>query len=893
MSRNSRSPPLPNPKGWDPHPSGRQKHRLHWPRPLRRLPASVSRPASGARSPRSASPRARSHRPPLSPNASSPPNDKSSPQPRVPSPAAKAKAAAKAAKQASEAASRVEAAKANALAAAALKSAAPARGPAATPMLTSMLPLPTTTSSAIATTSSTSSSSSASTSGSASASPASRPPPPRPATSYAAPSPTTNAAAAVASAATSTPSKSPQIRWSSSGLMRLCKPLLDSTIGTDPWFKYVRASADALASPHATSLLLAAGYCFRTTGELREELLPLLWEPLGLHRDDYGSVLLLLCQTGVLFLAEHTEHGRRWVMPRRLPESPPEMAIERWARAAEGSAKEGGVKEMLALMYDLGSSPPPGLAERLMAACYGIGQYRAFWKRGAIIETRIGRAHLLIELRAVRTRRRRPPLAASPAGNEGGGGGKRGGGKGGGDGNASGDADDEEEESGLGYEYDYSYELAMETRGPHAMRAEIWGLLLRLRPRVEALLAEWPEVKRSPQLCCPGCLAKREPTPSRWPADAETRARAGVEVMPTCPKCESPCDLVGIQPDGAYPEEPLALSMPHDVERSVPPNPAPMKFGQPVQASMSLPRLLGVDKRRLDDLMRPPEPGEDDDGEGGGGGGGVEDDEAKAGAEAAKAAAGGAGGTASAASAASSAAASASAAAAVVPPLPTPLLTENAAAEAAAVRAAAAAGGCGSGGGGIGSRRERRLLAAMVAEIEGYACPAADPFGWTDKDWLHYLMSGPAEELRLPDGMPSEVLDRGHGGMSLEDFARLPEASRAGLNRAHIPALRLATSSAFRRITGPLFVGCSDSRPHPYPATVAVLSEAITALQRGRRMPRRRRRSSISRPRRRRWRRKRPPTAAPSAWGACRRHCSRRPRPSLSCCCGAACRTWR
>ena len=65
----------------------------------------------------------------------------------------------------------------------------------------------------------------------------------------------------------------------------------------------------------------------------------------------------------------------------------------------------------------------------------------------------------------------------------------------------------------------------------------------------------------------------------------------------------------------------------------------------------------------------------------------------------------------------------------------------------------------------------------------------------------------------------------------MEDFARLPEASRAGLNRAHILALRLATSSAFRRITGPLFVGCSDSRPHPYPATVAVLSEAITALQ--------------------------------------------------------------
>ena len=37
-------------------------------------------------------------------------------------------------------------------------------------------------------------------------------------------------------------------------------------------------------------------------GELREELLPLLWEPLGMHPDEYGEQLRLLCVSGVLCL---------------------------------------------------------------------------------------------------------------------------------------------------------------------------------------------------------------------------------------------------------------------------------------------------------------------------------------------------------------------------------------------------------------------------------------------------------------------------------------------------------------------------------------------------------------------------------------------------------------
>ena len=175
------------------------------------------------------------------------------------------------------------------------------------------------------------------------------------------------------------------IRWSTTGLMRLCRPLLDGDLGTDAWNARVlsaRFEEDDLTGPHATDLLLAAAGCFRATGELREELLPLLWEPLGLHRDEYGNVLLLLCKSGLLFLAEHTEHGRRWVMPLRLPEAPPRHAIERWV-----GAQEVPKVETLTLVYSLGVTPPAGLVERLMAACYGVGKYKACWKRGAVVET--------------------------------------------------------------------------------------------------------------------------------------------------------------------------------------------------------------------------------------------------------------------------------------------------------------------------------------------------------------------------------------------------------------------------------------------------------------------------------------------------------------------------
>lgn len=92
--------------------------------------------------------------------------------------------------------------------------------------------------------------------------------------------------------------------------------------------------------------------------------------------------------------------------------------------------------------------------------------------------------------------------------------------------------------------------------------------------------------------------------------------------------------------------------------------------------------------------------------------------------------------------------------------------------------------------------------------------------------------------------------------MRLSDFCALPEA--AGLQEAHVLALRLYTTAVFKNINGPLRraspgaeppaadVGVistttpapsgpspadGDAAAHPYPATVAFLSEGIKKLR--------------------------------------------------------------
>jgi hypothetical protein len=49
------------------------------------------------------------------------------------------------------------------------------------------------------------------------------------------------------------------------------------------------------------------------------------------------QVLLMLSESGVLFLSEFTPLGRRWVMPMRLPERRPTSVDTLWAAARHGA----------------------------------------------------------------------------------------------------------------------------------------------------------------------------------------------------------------------------------------------------------------------------------------------------------------------------------------------------------------------------------------------------------------------------------------------------------------------------------------------------------------------------------------------------------------------------
>ena len=43
----------------------------------------------------------------------------------------------------------------------------------------------------------------------------------------------------------------------------------------------------------------------------------------------------------------------------------------------------------MSLVYALGRIAPPGLTERLMASCFGLGVYHQFWRKGALIQARV------------------------------------------------------------------------------------------------------------------------------------------------------------------------------------------------------------------------------------------------------------------------------------------------------------------------------------------------------------------------------------------------------------------------------------------------------------------------------------------------------------------------
>ena len=170
----------------------------------------------------------------------------------------------------------------------------------------------------------------------------------------------------------------------------LMKPLVDHRLSS-------RACALGIAQSAAHgSALVAALDELTTAGVLREELLAMLWRDTDLSSADYAAVLQLLEETGILFpitaAADMAEgDGSRWVLPMRLPTQPPSAIPGTWNQRLF-CAQQGEVAHAESLA--LGSFVPPGLLERLMAACYALGQHRYFWRRphgaGALIKVALG-----------------------------------------------------------------------------------------------------------------------------------------------------------------------------------------------------------------------------------------------------------------------------------------------------------------------------------------------------------------------------------------------------------------------------------------------------------------------------------------------------------------------
>jgi hypothetical protein len=95
---------------------------------------------------------------------------------------------------------------------------------------------------------------------------------------------------------------------------------------------------------------------------------------------------------------------------------------------------------------------------------------------------------------------------------------------------------------------------------------------------------------------------------------------------------------------------------------------------------------------------------------------------------------------------------------------------------------------------------------------------------------VEYILDQPAkeEEESGNDGHNTVLRDKGHAGMHLRDFMAYGNAVTAKLEEAHVAALRIYTSKAFKCINDPLRSG---QKPHPFAATTLFLSIGLKKLR--------------------------------------------------------------
>ena len=118
---------------------------------------------------------------------------------------------------------------------------------------------------------------------------------------------------------------------------------------------------------------------------------------------------------------------------------------------------------------------------------------------------------------------------------------------------------------------------------------------------------------------------------------------------------------------------------------------------------------------------------------------------------------------------------------------------------------------------------ERLNLGVKAIEEEVYA-HGTD----TDRECLDYILNEAAgsSNVRFANG----VRDVGRNGERFIDFVNHPNAKRAHLKAAHVLALRLYTTAAFRSLNTPLR-DMNRTAAHPFSATVFFLTDGIRRLR--------------------------------------------------------------
>ena len=96
-------------------------------------------------------------------------------------------------------------------------------------------------------------------------------------------------------------------------------------------------------------------------------------------------------------------------------------------------------------------------------------------------------------------------------------------------------------------------------------------------------------------------------------------------------------------------------------------------------------------------------------------------------------------------------------------------------------------------------------------------------------EYLDYVLNQAAFEKHFPNG----VRDQGKAGRRLQDFVNDPIAVEAGLTQAHVLALRLYSTPAFRCLNEPMRDESrrESGRPHPLPTCMAFLEDGIKMLR--------------------------------------------------------------